>query len=82
MAENKKALWDLPGSRWNAIIAAVNGKVPKEKAGLKGEDEAKLYDELVAEADAYEKRGGVRPMFEPVEIESDDPALDIYNETV
>lgn len=82
MAEKRKAFWDLPGSRWNVVIAAVNGKIPKEKAGLEGEREEKLYDELVAEANAYEKRGGVRPIFEPVEIESDDPALDIYNNPV
>lgn len=73
---------NIPGSRWNVIIAAVNANIPKEKAGLKGEEEEKIYDEIKAEADALEKSGGVRPVFEPVEIESDDPALDIYNEPV
>ena len=72
----------IPGSRWNVIIAAVNADIPKGKAGLKGEEEEKLFDEIKAEADALEKRGGVRPVFDPVEIESDDPALDIYNEPV
>lgn len=73
---------DISGSRWNAIISAVNAKIPKEKARLKGAEEEKIYDEIKAEADALEKRGGVRPVFDPVEIESEDPALDIYNEPV
>lgn len=73
---------NISGSRWNVIIAAVNANIPKEKAGLKGEEESKIYDEIKAEADALEKRGGVRPVFDPVEIESDDPTLDIYNEPV
>lgn len=73
---------NISGSRWNVIIAAVNANIPKEKAGLKGEEESKIYDEIKAEADALEKRGGVRPVFDPVEIESDDPALDIYSKPV
>lgn len=73
---------NISGNRWNAIISAVNANMTKEKAGLKGEEEEKIYDEIKAEADALEKRGGVRPVFEPVEIESEDPALDIYNEPV
>ena len=77
MAEKK-----VSGRRWNVIIDAVNRKIPKEKAGLNGEAEAKLYDEIKSEADALEKRGGVRPVFNMVEIESEDPALDIYNEPV
>ena len=72
----------ISGSRWNVIISAVNMKIPKEKAGLRGKEEEKIYDEIKAEADALEKRGGVRPVFDPVEIESEDPALDIYNEPV
>jgi len=81
MAENEKknAVRELPGSRWNAIISAVNKGIPKDKAGLKNEVEEDLYDEISAEADALEKRGGVRPVFDMVEIESDDPALDIYS---
>lgn len=82
MEGDKKVMAKIAGTRWNAIINAVNGNVPKEKAGLKGEVEEKIYDEIKAEADALEKRGGVRPVFDPVEIETDDPALDIYNEPV
>ena len=82
MEDIKKAISEVPGSRWNAIIAAVNGNVPKEEAGLKSKAEEEIYDSIKAEADALEKRGGVRPVFEPVEIESDDESLDIYNEPV
>jgi hypothetical protein len=77
--EKKNAIREIPGSRWNAVISAVNENVPKDKAGLMNEAEEALYDEIKAEADALEKRGGVRPVFDMVEIESDDPALDIYN---
>ena len=73
---------EMKASRKNDIIMAVNGKVPKDEAGLNGEIESKYYDYLIEEADAYEKRGGVRPIFEPEEIETDDPRLDIYNEPV
>ena len=69
-------------SRENDIIRAVNCKVPKEKAGLKNEVESMFYDRLMAEADAYEKRGGVRPVFEMSEIETNDPRLDIYSNPV
>jgi hypothetical protein len=81
MTENKKknAVREISGSRWNAIISAVNGNIPKEKADLKNEAEEALYDSIKAEADALEKRGGVRPVFDMVEIESDDPVLDIYS---
>ena len=82
MDDVKKKMSELPGSRWNAIIAAVNGNIPKDKAGLNGDVEEKLYDEIKAEADALEKRGGVRPVFNPVEIESDDERLDIYRDPV
>ena len=82
MEDIKKAVSEVPGSRWNAIIAAVNGNIPKEKAGLLSKAEEEIYDSIKAEADALEKRGGVRPVFDPVEIESDDKSLDIYNEPV
>ena len=86
MAMNEKeymeALRKMPGSRQNDIIQAVNCKVPKKEAGLKTEVEEMFYDRLWKEADTYEKRGGKRPVFDPVEIETDDPRLDIYNEPV
>lgn len=66
-------------SRLNQIIAAVNQKVEKSKAGLKDEFEEMFYDRLWKEAEAHEKKYGKWPVFECGEIESDDPVLDIYN---
>lgn len=77
--EYMQALGEIPTSRLNKIIYAVNSRISKEEAGLQGEVEERFFEELVAEADAYEKRGGVRPFFTPGEIETEDPCLDIYN---
>lgn len=76
--EYMKALREAKGSRLNDIIMAVNARVHKNEAGLKNEFEKMFFDRLVAEADEYEKRGGVRPQFDMCEIESDDQRLDIY----
>lgn len=73
------ALGEIPNSRLNQIIYAVNSRLSKEEAGLKGEVEEMFFERLEAEAAAYEKRGGVRPVFTPGEIETEDPCLDIYN---
>ena len=70
----------LSGSRKNKIIAAVNQKVTKEKAGLKTEVEQLFYKRLWKEAVAHEKKYGKWPVFELCEIETNDPCLDIYNE--
>lgn len=78
VAELKK----IRQSRLNNITHMVNCQVPKEKSGLKNEVEEMYYDELVKEADEWEKRGGVRPIFEMGEIEYDDPVLDIYKDPV
>ena len=76
--EYMQALGEIPNSRLNKIIYAVNSRIPKEEAGLNGEVEKMFFDRLEKEAASYEKRGGVRPFFTPGEIESDDPCLDIY----
>ena len=80
--EYLKELGRTPASRLNDITRAVNSNTPKAEAGLKSEFEEMFYDRLTAEADEYEKRGGVRPVFDMAEIESDDPRLDIYNTAV
>ena len=77
--EKKNAVRELPGSRWNVIISAVNEGIAKDKAGLLNEAEEYLYDKIKADADDFEKRNGSRPVFDMVEIESDDPILDIYS---
>lgn len=77
-----RKLSDIPGSRKNQIIDAVNRKVAKDKAGLKDEVEKMFFDRLMLEAAAHEDKHGFWPTFEMCEIESDDPKLDIYNDEV
>ena len=68
-------------SRENEIIHAVNAKIPREKAGLKNEEERQCYDRLWKEAEDHEKEYGFWPTFEMGEMEWDDPKLDIYHES-
>lgn len=70
----------MKGSRMNDIIRMVNTKIPKEQAGLKTPEEEKFWDGLVAEAKMMEARTGKPVIFDNVEIETDDPRLDIYSE--
>ena len=72
------ALGKIPGSRKNQIIMAVNAKIQKEKAGLKSPVEEMFFERLMAEAKTHKKKHGFWPVFEMSEIESEDPALDIY----
>lgn len=73
------ALSKVPASRLNEITSAVNSKTPKAKAGLKNEVERRYYDGLWKEAMDVQKKHGIWPVFEMAELESEDPALDIYN---
>lgn len=57
--------------RRNAIAAAVNSKIPKEKAGLSGEFEAAYYELLWKEAQLHQEAYGFWPTFEVEEIEYD-----------
>ena len=66
-------------SRLNQITDAVNRKKSKEEAGLRDEFEEMFFDDLMSEANAHEKKYGFWPVFEMMEIETDDPVLDIYN---
>lgn len=70
----------MRASRINEITSAVNSKTPKAKAGLKNDAERVYYDELWKEAMDHQKKYGFWPVFEMAELESDDPALDIYND--
>lgn len=74
-----RKLGEIPGSRLNKIIHAVNCNVPKSEIGLDGEVETMFYDNLMREADEHEREFGERPVFASSEIESDDPSMDIYN---
>ena len=75
-----KSLYAAKASRLNQIISAVNRKVEKKSAGLENEFEEMFFDRLMTEAKAHEKKYGKWPVFEMNEIESDDPALDIYKD--
>lgn len=70
----------MKGSRMNDIIRMVNTQTPKEQAGLQNAEEEKFWDGLVAEARMMSARTGKPVIFENVEIEYDDPRLDIYHD--
>lgn len=70
----------MKGSRMNDIIRMVNTQTPKEEAGLKTPEEVEFFDSLIAEAKAMSARTGKPVIFENVEIEYDDPRLDIYHD--
>ena len=73
---------DISGRRLNHISNAVSRKIPKNEAGLESAAEKKYYDALWKEAVAHEKKYNFWPTFATVEIESDDPCLDIYGNQV
>ena len=72
----------MKASRLNQITHAVNCKVPKEEIGLKNEVEETYYNSLIAQANEHVKQHGFWPTFDMDEIETDDPALDIYKDEV
>lgn len=76
------ALGKIRGSRLNDIIAAVNNKVPKKDIKLEDAAEERFFDGLMAQAEAHVKKWGDWPVFDSVEIETDDPRLDIYRDPV
>lgn len=69
-------------SRLNQIIYAVNCKVPKANIRLDDEVEEMYFDRLMMQAKAHEEKYHEWPSFEMGEIESDDPCLDIYNDSI
>lgn len=69
----------LNASRVNVIIRAVNAKIPKDKAGLKNALEEKYYDDIWRDAQNHQKRYGKWPAFDLMELEYDDPDMDIYS---
>ena len=76
-----KGLANVKGSRLNEIIRAVNGKVPKDEIDLKSDVEEMFYDRTWKHASDHEKKYGKWPAFDMVEVETDDPVLDIYSES-
>lgn len=73
-------LRNLPASRINVILKAVNEKKALKESDAKSEVEKMLYERTMKEARTHEQKYGKWPVFEMCEIESDDPALDIYHD--
>ena len=67
--EYYKKLGDKSGRELNAIIYAVQNKIPKEKANLKDETEERFFDNLVKQAEEHVKKYGKFPVFELCEID-------------
>jgi len=77
--EYLKRLSEARASRLNVIIRAVNEKIEKENAGLREEFEEMFFDHLMEEARSIEEKYGDWPVFDMMEIDYDDPVLDIYS---
>ena len=73
-------LGDLPTSRINRIIDAVNRRYPKEAIGVRPGVEEDWYNAILKNAEDHLAKYGEWPVFEMGEIEYDDPVLDIYGE--
>jgi len=69
---------DIPTSRLNRIIDAVNRRYPKEAIGVRPGPEDVWYDAIWKNAEDHLAEYGVWPVFDMGEIEYDDPVLDIY----
>lgn len=77
--KNKNYLTELgkkSAIRLNQITMAVNARADID---LKDNVEKQYHSNLMKEAKAHKKKYGEWPVFEMQEIESDDPALDIYS---
>ena len=71
---------DIPTSRINRMIDAVNRRYPKEAYKDITPEEEAWYDSVWKSAEEHAARYGEWPVFEMGEIEYDDPILDIYGD--
>lgn len=69
----------LGAKRMNEIIAGFNDGKSGEELGLK-DAEKEFYESIKKDAMEVEKRLGHRPQLAYVEIDFDDPSLDIYRD--
>lgn len=60
---------DLTAREWNRIICAVNAKQTAEEAGLKTEEELRLYRSIWNEAEELFAKHGNWPVFDLVELD-------------
>ena len=72
---------DIPTSKINRIIDAVNRRYPKEALGTLTADEDVWFDAILGNALEHQERYGCWPTFDMGEIEYDDPLLDIYGDS-
>ena len=76
-----KTVADISGRRWNQMINAVNNSMgPEVIAPPLDEVELGLFERLDKQKKEADKKNGFESFFSPVEIEYDDPCLDIYND--
>ena len=75
-----KTTAEMTGRRRNQIINAVNNsKGPEVIVPPLDEVELELFNKMDKQKKEADKRNGFESFFSPVEIEYDDPCLDIYN---
>lgn len=78
--KNVKTTAEMTGRRRNQIINAVNNsKGPEVIVPPLNEVELALFNRMDKQKKEADKRNGFESFFSPVEIEYDDPCLDIYN---
>jgi len=75
-----KTIADISGSRWNQIINAVNNKKSPDVINPPlDEVELELFNDLDKKKKEADAKNSFESFFDTVEIEYDDPCLDIYN---
>ena len=79
--KEEKTIADISGRRWNQIINAVNNSQGSEVVSPPlDEVELGLFDKMDKQKKEADKANGYESFFAPVEIEHDDPCLDIYHD--
>ena len=75
-----KTIADISGFRWNQIINAVNNKKSPDVINpALDEVELELFNDLEKKKKEADAKNSFESFFDTVEIEYDDPCLDIYN---
>ena len=75
-----KTIADISGRRWNQIINAVNDKKSPDVINPPlDEVEMEVFNDLENKKKEADAKNSFESFFDTVEIEYDDPCLDIYN---
>ena len=82
MSEKRaKTTYDISGYRWNQIINAVNHRQkPEVISPPLDEVELEQFYRMEKQKREADEKNGYESFFAPVEIDFDDPCLDIYHE--